>query len=81
MIDDVADRARRVLADVLGVAISEIDDNSSPDTIESWDSLKQMNLIVALEDEFGISFSDNDVVEMLNFRLITSILSASPIRR
>jgi len=75
MTDEVADRARRVLAEVLGIVSSDIHDESSPDTIKSWDSLKHMTLILALEDEFEISFSDDDVVEMLNFRLIRVILS------
>jgi acyl carrier protein len=63
-------RVKKVIAEILDIEISSINDNTSPETIESWDSLKQMNIIVALEEEFDIEFSDEDIVEMLNFRLI-----------
>lgn len=52
------------MAAVLGVAADEIGAEASPATIESWDSLKHMNLILALEEEFGIEFSDDQVVEL-----------------
>ncbi len=63
-------RVKKVIAEILDIEISSINDNTSPETVESWDSLKQMNIIVALEEEFDIEFSDEDIVEMLNFRLI-----------
>ena len=60
---------------VFSISIEEIDDESSPDTIESWDSLKQMNLVIALEEEFSIELKDNETVEMLNYLLIRSIIN------
>ena len=34
----------------------EINEESSPDTIESWDSLRHMNIVIALEEEFNVQF-------------------------
>ena len=34
---------------------------TSMDTVESWDSLSQMNLVLALEDEFGIEIPDLEI--------------------
>ena len=45
-------RIKNVMASIFKVDISEIDENISPDTLENWDSLGHMNLIVALEEEF-----------------------------
>ncbi len=67
-------RIKVVVASVLNIDIDSIDDTTSPDTVVEWDSLKQMNLIVALEEEFEIIFSDDDVVNMLNFKLIKLII-------
>lgn len=64
------DRIKGIIADVLMVDKNEIQDDSSPDTIESWDSLKQMNIVIALEEELNINFTDDQVVEMLNVKLI-----------
>ena len=63
------------MAAVLEVPVDEITDESSPDNIESWDSLKHMNLVVALEEEFNIRFDDDEIVEMMNYGLIKVILS------
>ncbi len=67
-------RIKEVVASVLNIDVDSIDDTTSPDTVVGWDSLKQMNLIVALEEEFEISFSDDNVADMLNFKLIKLIV-------
>ncbi len=66
---------KRVMADVFGIDIGLINGNSSPDDIENWDSLKHMNLIVALEDEFDIEFNDDDIGNLLNFQLISHTIN------
>lgn len=67
-------RIKKVISDILMVNQSIINDESSPETIDEWDSLKQMNIIVALEEEFDILLSDEDIIEMLNVKLINSII-------
>ena len=52
-----------------------INENSSPDNIDNWDSLKHMMLISALEEEFDIQFSDQEMLELLNYKLIKHILT------
>jgi|KBSMisStaDraftv2_1062788.scaffolds.fasta_scaffold65972_2 acyl carrier protein len=69
------ERVLRVVSEVLGRPVASIDDDSSPDNIESWDSLKQMNLVLALEQEFGIRFTDERIVEMLSVRLIVAAVA------
>jgi acyl carrier protein len=63
-------RIKNVMAAIFKVDVSKIDDNASPDTLENWDSLGHMNLIVALEEEFNISFKEDEIVEMLNYKLV-----------
>ncbi|MDX4048457.1 MULTISPECIES: acyl carrier protein [Aliarcobacter] len=67
-------RIKKVMSDILNIDVSSINDNTSPENVESWDSLKQMNIIVALEEEFDIEFSDEEIGEMLNYRLILEVL-------
>ena len=68
------DKVRKMMSSVFGIDISEINDDSSPDTIEVWDSLKHMNLVVVLEEEFNVEFSDEEIGDMLNVKLIVAIL-------
>ena len=67
-------RIRNVMAAVFGISVEDINEESSPDSIDNWDSLNLMNLVVSLEEEFDIEFDDSDIVEMLNFKLIVSII-------
>ncbi len=68
-------RLKSVFSKLFGIKESEIDKDSSPDNIDSWDSLNHMNLIIAIEQEFNINFSMEEIVEMLNFELIVLILN------
>jgi len=71
------DRLSQTVAEVLGVTPDELSEESSPDTVSSWDSLGHLNLVIALEEEFGIRLSADDVLAMRSVRLIRHILHQS----
>ena len=71
----LAERIKKVMFAVFEIPVEQIQDKSSPDTIESWDSLKHMNMIVALEEEFNVQFTDDEVIEMLDYKLICMIVN------
>jgi acyl carrier protein len=45
------------------------------DDIESWDSLAQMNLVIALEDEFQLTIPDEEVGTLISIQLILSLVN------
>jgi acyl carrier protein len=51
------DRVLSVAAAVLDVRPHDLTEDATADTIASWDSLRHVLLVVALEEEFGIHFS------------------------
>lgn len=59
-----------ILAAVLEVDINKINENSSVETIANWDSLKQMNIIVALEEEFNVEFNEEEIILLNNYQSI-----------
>jgi len=69
------DKIKSIMALVFNIKKNKIKDNSSPDNIEVWDSIKHMNLIIALESEFKITFSNKEIGEMINFKIINLILN------
>ena len=69
-------KIKKVMGSVFGVAISEISDLTSPDTIGTWDSLQHINFVLALEEELGVSFSDEEVGELVSFPRIVEIVSS-----
>lgn len=68
------DRVFKVISQVLNVPLTQIKEESSPDSIAGWDSLKHMNLVLAIEEEFKVQFSEEQIVEMLNVGLIIESL-------
>lgn len=70
-------KLKKIMASVFEVSEDAIDGNATSGTIESWDSLNHMKLIVALEEEFGIKFKDEEILEMQSFKLIKYMLSNS----
>lgn len=75
MSNETKDRIINVMSSVFGVSIEDINDTASPDTLESWDSLRHMNLIIALEEEFLVDLTEEDIIEMINLKLIVDKLS------
>lgn len=69
------DKIKNIMATVFSCETLEIDDSSSSDTLENWDSLRHMNLIVSLEEEFNLNFTDDETMEMLNYKLIYLVIS------
>jgi len=67
------DRVFQILSQIMGTPVQDIREDSSPDTITEWDSLKHMRLVLALEEEFSVRFSDETIVGMLN---VSEILKA-----
>jgi len=62
----------RVLSKVLNLSEKEIGEKISNGNLVFWDSLAHLNLIFSLEDEFGLSFTEKDLIEMEDFDKILS---------
>ena len=73
-------KLKQILAGTFQLEVNEIDDDASPDTLDKWDSLQHLNLIMSLEEEFSISFSEDEVVEMMSVALIKEVLSEHGIK-
>ena len=69
-------KIKNIMANVFKVKLKDIDDNSSPNSIKEWDSLKHLNLIVALEEEFKIKLDEHEVESMVSFSIISSTIHA-----
>ena len=75
MKNNIEKRIKNIMSAVFEISIEEINDESSPDTIELWDSLKHLNLVVALEEEFNVQFTDDNLIELINLKLIKLVIT------
>jgi acyl carrier protein len=68
------DTLKQVMATLLTVDVSAIDQDASMDTIPTWDSLRHMNLVLALEEEFKVTIPDEDAGNITSYKLIKLVL-------
>lgn len=52
----MTDRLIAVIAEELDVAPETLDVTSSMETVEAWDSLGHLNVVLAVEEAFGVRF-------------------------
>jgi len=52
----------------------EVNENTTSDDIEDWDSLEHINLVAAIEQEFDIKFTMAQVVGMKNVGEMVDII-------
>lgn len=71
----MSSKIRHIIAEVIGVPVEQVGDDASPATLEAWDSLRHMNLIVALEEELGVTFDDDALGRLTSLPAILEELS------
>ena len=72
--DAMLQRVRQIAADVFDVPLDAVTSQSSPETIENWDSLQHVTLVVALEQAFAVQFLPEEISEMLTIERIASLV-------
>lgn len=65
---------KQLMATLLEIDTGTIDLDSSMDNIPTWDSLRHMNLVLALEEEFNVSIPDEDAANITSYKLIKLVL-------
>jgi acyl carrier protein len=69
------DDLKLLIATMLNVDASTINEDSSMDNLPSWDSLRHMNLVLALEEEFKVTIPDEDAGNITSYKLIKVVLN------
>jgi len=68
------DEVRQIASDIFGVPAELITMESSPQTIENWDSMQHLNLVVALEERFGVQFDPEDIEQMTSVGAVAALV-------
>jgi acyl carrier protein len=64
-----------ILADAISVEPASLSDESSPDNTPEWDSFAHMSMIAAIEQEFKISLTLDEVIAMQTLPKIVEVVS------
>ena len=65
---------QQIMASVFVLPLEQISTESTQDHIDAWDSLKHLDLVVALEEEFDIFFPAEEIGNLISFKLIAVIV-------
>lgn len=76
MSKNVEQTIKDLMSVVLNINAAKIDDRTSVDNTPGWDSANQINLILALEEEFSISFDVSEFELMVSFKEIVKAVNA-----
>jgi acyl carrier protein len=63
---------KQIFLDVLEV--DSISDSDSVETIKAWDSVRHLNLIMAIEERFSLTFEADEIPELISVRAIADAL-------
>ena len=72
--DGLEVRIKQVMADILDLPADSIDDSTVMERIDSWDSLTHINLCLAFEQEFQVSFEVSEIESMLSYTDFVEVL-------
>ncbi len=72
----ILERVRYIVAEITEVEVERITLQSSPDNLEEWDSLAQVNIVLSLEQEFGRQFSPDQIERMVSVAKIVEVVTA-----
>lgn len=64
MTSSTFEQVRSIASDIFGVPADKITAQSSPETIENWDSMQHLNLVLAVEEKFGLQLEPEDIEKM-----------------
>ena len=70
------ERLQRVVATILKLPVESVGPDTNQDTVRGWDSLKHMNLILALEEEFGVTIPDEEITLLTSYPLVRIVILA-----
>ena len=58
---NIFDELRTLAADIFEVEPDELAEDSSPETVGSWDSVQHLSLILAIEEQYGIQLDPEEI--------------------
>jgi acyl carrier protein len=67
-------RLQRIFADLFTVPERDIVPSTSPETLELWDSLQHLKLMLAIEQEFGVQIAPKDMEQLISVEQIATYL-------
>ena len=69
------EKLNRIFCEVFGVEESALNDGFDNCNVEGWDSVRQLSLSTAVEDEFDIMLDAEDILEFTSYDNVKKVLA------
>jgi len=70
----MSDPLVQIFSEGLNVPVDELDEATSPDNNDQWDSLAAMNLVTLIEDAFDVRLKTRDIMRMQSIGIAREVL-------
>jgi acyl carrier protein len=70
----IFEQVRGIASDIFGIPTSKITAESSPETVENWDSIQHLNLVLAIEEKFNVQLEPEEIEQMKNIGLVAALV-------
>tara|TARA_B110000238_G_C15910136_1_gene345883 strand:- start:81 stop:326 length:246 start_codon:yes stop_codon:yes gene_type:complete len=76
MTNDVEKKVLKIFSIVMNVPIENLNKNSNPDTVENWDSLSHVKMIMEIESKFNIDLLPDEALEIFSLNDVIKIITS-----
>jgi acyl carrier protein len=66
---------RHIIADIVDVKPEQIDDAFGPATTDRWDSMNHLRIVTAVEDEYGIRFTMDEISSIDSYERLQRLVT------
>lgn len=73
------EKLNNIFAEVFSVDVSELNESFDKNSVDSWDSVHQLSLTSAVEDEFDIMLDAEDILGFTSYENAKEILKKNEI--
>lgn len=67
---------KEIVSEVFGVDEEDVTPDTSPETIDNWDSMNHLKLVTAIEEEFSINLTMNEVESITNVGTLMDVVQS-----
>ena len=71
---EIETKLKKIISVIFLIDQNQINNQSSNENIKEWDSLKHLSLVLAIEEEFNIRFSNDETLQLTSFKNIVEII-------
>jgi acyl carrier protein len=67
-------RVREIAADIFDLPLNQVTPQSSPESLPNWDSIKHLDLVLAVEQEFNVRLETEEIEKMTSIARVAAAL-------